>query len=73
MSASLPPSPLWIVHRITIGISALGAYVFAAWSLFRGFDRGATASFAIGAFALAVGLLLSVYLWRLGRSPKPPR
>ena len=79
MSPSSRPSPLWVVHGITIGISALGAYVFAAWSLRAGYATGRALNVGIGLFALLVAVVLSVYLLRfkkrlvaLRTSPRPP-
>ena len=77
MNRNTTRSPLWAVHGITIGISALGAYVFAAWSLRVGYATGRGLSLGIGLFALLVAVVLSVYLVRftkrLAASRTPPR
>lgn len=57
-------SPLWVVHAVTIGISAAGAYVFAMWSLRVGGATGRGLNLGIGIFALLVAVALSVYLVR---------
>lgn len=70
MSPKSPPhsafraSALGPVHSVTIAISAVGAFVFAVWSVRRGYVGGDAPSLAIGAFAFCVAAALSVYLVR---------
>lgn len=81
MTPRNPSSPLWLVHRITIGISALGAFAFSLWSLWTAYTLGRAESWGIGGFALVVSVVLSIYLvWFTKRSaaldrpqsPAPP-